>query len=130
MAGRACYIYAAIQNDEKKAALEASGATVICLPNAQGKVDLAAMLRDLAARGLNELHVEAGHKLNGSLLREGLVDEILIYMAPLLLGHGLGLAQMGPFEALSQGLKLDFMSVEQLGPDLRIVARVPGRDTF
>lgn len=130
MAGRACYIYAAIQNDEKKAALEASGATVICLPNAQGKVDLAAMLRDLAARGVNELHVEAGHKLNGSLLREGLVDELLIYMAPMLLGPGLGLAQVGPFEALAQGLKLDFMSVERLGPDLRIVARVPGHDTF
>jgi diaminohydroxyphosphoribosylaminopyrimidine deaminase/5-amino-6-(5-phosphoribosylamino)uracil reductase len=130
MAGRACYIYAAIQNDEKKAALEASGATVICLPNAQGKVDLAAMLRDLAARGVNELHVEAGHKLNGSLLREGLVDEMLIYMAPMLLGPGLGLAQVGPFETLTQGLKLDFMSVEQLRPDLRIVARVPGRDTF
>jgi len=130
MAGRICYIYAAIQNDEKKAALEASGATVICLPNAQGKVDLAAMLRDLAARGVNELHVEAGHKLNGSLLREGLVDEMLIYMAPMLLGPGLGLAQVGPFETLAQGLKLDFMSVEQLRPDLRIVARVPGRDTF
>lgn len=130
MAGRACYIYAAIQNDEKKAALEASGATVICLPNAQGKVDLAAMLRDLAARGVNELHVEAGHKLNGSLLREGLVDELLIYMAPMLLGPGLGLAQVGPFEALTQGLKLDFISVERLGPDLRLVARVPGHDTF
>lgn len=130
MAGRACYIYAAIQNDEKRAALEARGATVICLPNAHGKVDLAAMLRDLASRGVNELHVEAGHKLNGSLLREGLVDEMLIYMAPMLLGPGLGLAQVGPFETLAQGPKLEFMSVEQLGPDLRIVARVPGRDTF
>lgn len=130
MPGRACYIYTAIQNDAKKAALETSGATVICLPNAHGKVDLSAMLRDLAARGVNELHVEAGHKLNGSLLREGLVDEMLIYMAPMLLGPGLGLAQMGPFEALAQGLKLDFISVEQLGPDLRILARVPGRDAF
>jgi diaminohydroxyphosphoribosylaminopyrimidine deaminase/5-amino-6-(5-phosphoribosylamino)uracil reductase len=130
MPGRACYIYTAIQNDAKKTALETSGATVICLPNAHGKVDLSAMLRDLAARGVNELHVEAGHKLNGSLLREGLVDEMLIYMAPMLLGPGLGLAQMGPFEALAQGLKLDFISVEQLGPDLRILARVPGRDAF
>ncbi|MDH4418854.1 MAG: bifunctional diaminohydroxyphosphoribosylaminopyrimidine deaminase/5-amino-6-(5-phosphoribosylamino)uracil reductase RibD [Acidovorax sp.] len=130
MSGRACYIYTAIQNDAKKAALETSGATVICLPNTHGKVDLSAMLRDLAARGVNELHVEAGHKLNGSLLREGLVDEMLIYMAPMLLGPGLGLAQMGPFEALAQGLKLDFISVEQLGPDLRILARVPGRDAF
>lgn len=130
IAGRACYIYAAIENEEKKAALEARGATVVYLPNAQGKVDLPAMLRDLAARGINELHVEAGHKLNGSLVREGLVDEMLVYVAPLLLGPGLGLAHVGPFEALSQGLALNFLSVERMGPDLRIVARVPGRDTF
>ena len=134
IAGRACTIYAAGTMDTefsaRKAALEARGATVVHLPGAEGKVDLPAMLRDLAARGVNELHVEAGHKLNGSLLREGLVDEMLIYMAPMLLGPGLGLAQVGPFETLAQGLKLDFMSVEQLRPDLRIVARVPGRDTF
>ena len=134
IAGRACTIYAAGTMDTefsaRKAALEARGATVVHLPGAEGKVDLPAMLRDLAARGVNELHVEAGHKLNGSLLREGLVDEMLIYMAPMLLGPGLGLAQVGPFETLTQGLKLAFMSVEQLRPDLRIVARVPGRDTF
>ena len=55
---------------------------------------------------------------------------ILVVMAPMLLGPGLGLAQLGPFEALSQGLKLDFISVEQLGPDLRIVARPAGRANF
>lgn len=130
MAGRTCYIYTAVQDEAKIAALKARGATVICLPDTNGKVDLAAMLRDLASRGVNELHVEAGHKLNGSLLREGLVDEMLIYMAPMLLGSGLGLAHIGPFDALSQGLKLEFMSVERLGPDLRIVARIPGRDNF
>ncbi|WP_298208136.1 bifunctional diaminohydroxyphosphoribosylaminopyrimidine deaminase/5-amino-6-(5-phosphoribosylamino)uracil reductase RibD [Acidovorax sp.] len=130
IAGRACYIYAAAKNDEKKAALEARGATVIHLPNAQGKVDLAAMLRDLASRGVNELHVEAGHKLNGSLVREGLVDEMLVYVAPRLLGPGLGMANVGPFDALSQGLALNFLSVDKVGPDLRIVARVPGRDAF
>lgn len=130
IAYRACFIYAAAENAPKKAALEARGATVVHLPNAQGKVDLPAMLRDLASRGINELHVEAGHKLNGSLLREGLVDEMLVYLAPTLLGPGLGMAHMGPFEALSQGLALNFLSVEQVGPDLRIVARIPGRDRF
>ena len=65
IAGRACYIYAASQNDAKKFALEARGATVIYLPNPQGKVDLQAMLRDLAQRGVNELHVEAGNMLHG-----------------------------------------------------------------
>lgn len=130
IAGRACYIYAASQNDAKKAALEARGATVVYLPNPQGKVDLQAMLRDLAQRGVNELHVEAGNKLNGSLVREGLVDEMLVYLAPTLLGPGLGMANVGPFDALGQGLAMDFITVERVGPDIRIVARVRGRDIF
>ena len=130
IACRACYIYAAAQNDAKKAALEARGATVIYLPNAQGKVSLPAMLRDLAQRGVNELHVEAGNKLNGSFVREGLVDELLVYLAPTLLGPGLGMANVGPFDALGQGLAMDFITVERVGPDIRIVARVRGRDIF
>lgn len=130
IAGRACYIYAATQNDIKKAALEARGATVICLPNAQGKVDLAAMLHDLAAREINELHVEAGQKLNGSLLREGLVDEMVVYLAPKLIGQGQVMAQWGPLTDLAQAVPLEFLSSAMLGPDLRVVARVSGRDRF
>ena len=130
IASRACYIYAANQNDAKKFALEARGATVIYLPNPQGKVDLQAMLRDLAQRGVNELHVEAGNKLNGSLVREGLVDEMLVYLAPTLLGPGLGMANVGPLDTLAQGLVMDFTSVDLMGPDIRIVARVRGRDAF
>lgn len=128
--GRTVYIYAAEQNDEKKAALEARGATVIYQPGAHGKVDLAAMLRDLARREVNELHVEAGHKLNGSLIRESLVDEFVVYLAPKWIGQGAGMASFGPITELSQAVALDFRSTEQLGPDLRIVARVRGRDTF
>ena len=130
IADRACYIYAASQNDAKKAALEAQGATVVYLPNPQGKVDLQAMLRDLAQRGVNELHVEAGNKLNGSLVREGLVDELLVYLAPTLLGPGLGMANVGPLDTLAQGLAMDFTSMERVGPDIRIVARVRGRGVF
>jgi diaminohydroxyphosphoribosylaminopyrimidine deaminase/5-amino-6-(5-phosphoribosylamino)uracil reductase len=130
IAGRGCYIYAAAQNDAKKAALEARGATVIYLPNPQGKVNLPAMLRDLAQRGVNELHVEAGNKLNGSFVREGLVDEMLVYLAPTLLGPGLGMANVGPLDALSQGLAMDFTSMDRVGPDIRLVARVRGRDAF
>lgn len=130
IAGRALYIYASEQNDAKKAALEARGATVIYLPNAQGKVDLAAMLHDLARREVNEVHVEAGHKLNGSLIREGLVDEFVVYLAPKLIGQGAGIASFGPITELSQAVTLDFRSTDRLGPDLRIVARVSGRDRF
>jgi len=100
------------------------------LPNARGKVDLPALLRDLAQRGVNELHLEAGHKLNGSFLREGLVDELLLYLAPQLLGPGRGMADMVPLDSLAQGLALDFHAVDRVGPDLRILARVQGRDTF
>ncbi|MBY4612066.1 RibD family protein, partial [Rhizobium sp. 9T] len=92
IAGRPVWIYAAVRDEARAAALEARGATVTCLPNASGKVDLAAMLQDLAARGVNELHVEAGHKLNGSLIREGCVDELLVYLAPKLIGSGLDMA--------------------------------------
>jgi diaminohydroxyphosphoribosylaminopyrimidine deaminase / 5-amino-6-(5-phosphoribosylamino)uracil reductase len=128
--GRRIFIYAAAPNEAKKSALEALGATVVHLPDANGKVDLALMLQDLAQREINELHVEAGFKLNGSLLRGGLVDELVIYLAPKLLGSGLGLAHIGPFTELSQAQALTFKSVEMLGPDLRIVARIPGRDAF
>lgn len=130
IAGRALYIYASEQNDAKKSALEARGATVIYLPNAQHKVDLAAMLHDLARREVNEVHVEAGHKLNGSLIREGLVDEFVVYLAPKLIGQGAGIASFGPITELSQAVSLDFRSSDRLGPDLRIVARVSGRDRF
>ena len=129
-AGRARFIYAADQNDAKKAALEALGVTVIYMPGKDGKVDLSAMLRNLAIREVNELHVEAGHKLNGSFIREGLVDELLLYMAPRLLGTGQGMASFGPLQSLSEATQLQFMSTEMLGDDLRIRARIAGRDQF
>ncbi len=134
IAGRAHFIYAAIENDVKKDALEAQGATVIYMPGktpeTKNKVDLSAMMQDLAAREINELHVEAGEKLNGSLIREGLVDEFLVYLAPKLIGQGAGMAQFGPLEDLAHAVPLAFISTEQLGPDLRIVARVQGADSF
>ena len=130
IAGRARLVYAAVRNDAKKAALEASGATVIYQPGEAGKVDLGGMLQDLAQREVNELHLEAGHKLNGSFIREGLVDEFLIYLAPRLLGAGQGMASFGPLQHLSEGTQLQFLSTDRLGGDLRIRARVAGRDQF
>ena len=134
LAGRTLTIYAAVPNEAREAALKDRGATVVVLPGrapgSAGKVDLQAMLRDLAKRGVNELHVEAGHKLNGSLIREGLVDELLLYLAPKLIGQGRGIAAFGPLAALDQSVALEFKSISQLGPDLRIVARVAGRDRF
>ena len=134
IAGRALYIYAAVPNETKKTALEALGAIVIYLPGltpgTENKVDLTAMLRDLAKREINELHVEAGQKLNGSLIRAGLVDEFVVYLAPKLIGQGCDMASLGPLSELTQAVPLAFKSTEMLGPDLRIVARIPGRDQF
>lgn len=134
IAGRPVWIYAAVRDEAKAAALEVRGATVTCLANADGKVDLGAMLKDLAARGVNELHVESGHKLNGSMLREGCVDELLMYVAPKLIGTGLDIASHlhadGPLTSLAGVLPLEFKSVDMLGPDLRVLARVAGKDRF
>jgi diaminohydroxyphosphoribosylaminopyrimidine deaminase/5-amino-6-(5-phosphoribosylamino)uracil reductase len=118
-------IYAATLDASRAAALRERGAEIALAPGANAKVDLAAMLADLAARGINELHVEAGHKLNGSFVRERLVDEFLVYVAPKLLGIGRELAAFGPLEALSDGLALRFQSVAQIGDDLRLLARPP-----
>jgi diaminohydroxyphosphoribosylaminopyrimidine deaminase / 5-amino-6-(5-phosphoribosylamino)uracil reductase len=125
---RQIWIYTAINPNnrlqaEKRAALTARGATVIDMPSPSGKVDLAAMLRDLARREINELHVEAGHKLNGSFIREGLVDEYLVFLAPQLLGPGQGLANLPALSALSDAVKLAFHSVDWIGPDLRLLLR-------
>ncbi|MEO8655678.1 MAG: bifunctional diaminohydroxyphosphoribosylaminopyrimidine deaminase/5-amino-6-(5-phosphoribosylamino)uracil reductase RibD [Ramlibacter sp.] len=130
MPGRRLFIYGAVQDPARQSALQARGAEVVCLPGADGKVDLAAMLRDLARLEVNELHVEAGHKLNGSLIRAHLVDELLVYLAPKLVGEGRGMAQLGPLTDLAQAVALEFRSSERVGPDLRLLARIPGRDRF
>ena len=123
-------LYAAQPQAERAAALQARGAEIAFAAGQGGTVDLAAMLADLARRGVNELHVEAGHKLNGSLVREGLVDEFLVYMAPRLLGVGRELAAFGPLERLEDALALRWASIERIGDDLRLIARPPGREDF
>lgn len=125
---RQIWIYSATtpqdaQHADKRAALIARGVTLIDMPGPGGKVDLAAMLRDLARREINELHVEAGHKLNGSFIREGLVDEYLVYIAPQLLGPGQGMANLPALTALSDTVKLAFHAVDRIGPDVRLLLR-------
>lgn len=127
---RQVWIYHAALDPRKQEALGERGALLSHLPGASNKVDLHAVLRDLAKREVNELHVEAGSKLNGSFLREGLVDELLVYLAPKLLGAGAGVSSFGPLQRLQDGIGLHFTSVDRVGDDLRIVARVQGRDAF
>jgi diaminohydroxyphosphoribosylaminopyrimidine deaminase/5-amino-6-(5-phosphoribosylamino)uracil reductase len=119
----AALVVAAEDDAAKRAALEARGAEVVFLPSPTGGVDLPALLRELARRGVNELHVEAGERLNGSLLREGLVDELLVYMAPVLLGEGRALAALGPFASLAEGPRFRLVETLPMGDDLRLRLR-------
>jgi diaminohydroxyphosphoribosylaminopyrimidine deaminase/5-amino-6-(5-phosphoribosylamino)uracil reductase len=130
VAGRPLYIWSTGQNDQKQSALEEQGAKVFYRPDSNGQVDLAAMLQDMARLEINELHVEAGHTLNGGLIRAGLVDEFLIYLAPKLLGQGRDMASFGQLTELSQAVPLVFQSTQMIGPDLRVLTRVQGRDQF
>lgn len=123
--GERVLVVAAIENHLLASILEARGAEVLFLPNDAGKVDLHALMRELAKRGINELHVEAGFKLNGSLLREGLVDELLLYLAPSLIGDASrGLFHLPALEDLAEKRTLQWRDVRQVGGDLRVVARL------
>jgi diaminohydroxyphosphoribosylaminopyrimidine deaminase/5-amino-6-(5-phosphoribosylamino)uracil reductase len=121
---RQVWIYHASKNEAAMAALQASGATLIPMPGHGGKVDLPGMLLDLGRREVNELHLEAGSKLNGSFLREGLVDEALLYLAPCLLGVGARVADFGPLQQLNQSIRLSITDTRDVGGDLRILAQV------
>lgn len=117
-------VVAAVDDPLKAAWLRDLGAEVECLPNAAGKVDLAPLLAMLGRRGINEVHAEAGFKLNGSLLREGLVDELLLYLAPCLIGdQASGLFNLPELESLDGKRLLQLRDVRQLGEDIRLIAR-------
>lgn len=108
----------------RAAALRAAGAEILELPNPAGKVDLPALLAELARRGLNEVHAEAGFKLNGSLLSEGCVDELLLYVAPMLVGDAArGLFNLPELAQLGEARRLRIRDLRQIGDDLRLIAR-------
>jgi len=118
--GEAGWIFTAVADGARADQLRAEGHDLIALPDDSGKVDLHALMHELGRREINELHVEAGFKLNGSLLRAGVVDELLLYLAPCLLGPAQGLARLPVLEHLSDRLAFRFHEVEQVGPDVRL----------
>ncbi|MDD2776609.1 MAG: bifunctional diaminohydroxyphosphoribosylaminopyrimidine deaminase/5-amino-6-(5-phosphoribosylamino)uracil reductase RibD [Gallionella sp.] len=116
-------IYTTRNDIDKITALEKLGAVVCVLSGEQ--FDLNVMLRDLAQHGCNEVLVEAGSTLNGALLKAGCVDELILYLAPQLLGDvARGMAQLGELTRLDQRINLHWQEVRQVGKDLRLVARV------
>jgi diaminohydroxyphosphoribosylaminopyrimidine deaminase/5-amino-6-(5-phosphoribosylamino)uracil reductase len=121
-------IYTAARDTQKIAALETAGAKVEVMAATNGQVDLPECLKDLAARGCNEVLVEAGRTLNGALLQAGLADELVMYIAPQLLGDmACGMAQLGELTTLDQRVELEWLDVRQFGRDLRILASVQRR---
>ncbi len=110
---------------ERRAALEAAGAMVETLPAGEGRVSIAAALAWLAAREANEVLLETGATLAGAALRGGLVDELILYLAPHLMGDGArGLFRLPGLERMAERIALEIADVRHVGQDLRITARV------
>jgi diaminohydroxyphosphoribosylaminopyrimidine deaminase/5-amino-6-(5-phosphoribosylamino)uracil reductase len=118
-------IAAAVDDNARIRALRSRGVEVLLLPNPSGKVELGALMQELGRREMNEIHVEAGYRLNGSLLREALVDELLIYLAPSLIGdRARGMFDLPALESLSARRTLRVRDVRMIETDIRVIARV------
>jgi len=118
-------VVGALRDESKIASLKATRADVAVIPNDRGKVELFKLMEELAQRELNEIHVEAGEKLNGSLLQAGVVDELLVYLAPSVIGDsGRSMFAFSELTDLAQKTTLAIRETERIGEDLRILARV------
>ena len=107
----------------KQRALKECGAELICLPDSTGRVDLNDALIECGRRQINELHVEAGAILNGALIEQNHVDELLLYLAPKLLGSGRGMFGLRELKMVNEARELVIHNIEQIGQTLRILAR-------
>jgi len=122
--GGALLLATAAADAEKSELLRQRGAEIICLPNGVGRVDLPVLMTELARRGVNELHVEGGFRLNGALLSEGLVDELLLYLAPCLVGdRARGMFDLPELATLEHQRRLLIRDIRRIGEDLRVIAR-------
>ncbi|WP_295748091.1 bifunctional diaminohydroxyphosphoribosylaminopyrimidine deaminase/5-amino-6-(5-phosphoribosylamino)uracil reductase RibD [Undibacterium sp.] len=107
----------------KHTSLQSVGAELLRLSNQSGQVDLKELMLELGRRQINELHVEAGAKLNGALIEQGCVDELLLYLAPKILGDGAGLFDLPEMTSLAQAKKVIFHEINTVGETIRILAR-------
>jgi diaminohydroxyphosphoribosylaminopyrimidine deaminase/5-amino-6-(5-phosphoribosylamino)uracil reductase len=121
--GGGVLIACAAIDQQKAAQLKDKGAEIVVLPNAAGKVELPALMQELGRREINELHIEAGHKLNGSLVNENCVDELLLYLAPCLIGERAnGMLDLPELKDLTNRRKLKIDDLSMIGNDVRILA--------
>ena len=123
--GGAVLVATATHDANKARALEEKGASIVVLPNPEGKVDLLRLTQYLAGLGINEVLVEAGMNLDSALLRAGVVDELLLYLAPHLLGNaGRGMLDLGELTEMGRKLELQIQDTRMIGPDMRLLARL------
>ncbi|MGD9889614.1 MAG: bifunctional diaminohydroxyphosphoribosylaminopyrimidine deaminase/5-amino-6-(5-phosphoribosylamino)uracil reductase RibD [Halothiobacillaceae bacterium] len=116
------WIYTATPNAPRHAALLAAGVKILAAPVSGQGLDLAFILRDLAQREINELWIEAGARLGGAFLAQGLVDELIVYLAPILLGHtARPLAELPELDELTQAQRWQFQDARRVGEDVRLV---------
>lgn len=118
------WIFSANASPYKIGAMQEKGVRVFSTINNTGRVDLAEMMETLAKQEINEIHVEAGATLNGALMQESLVDEMLIYLAPCFLGSGKNMLSLNHIDRLADKIALDFHEIVPIGDDIRIVARL------
>ncbi|MEK8048802.1 bifunctional diaminohydroxyphosphoribosylaminopyrimidine deaminase/5-amino-6-(5-phosphoribosylamino)uracil reductase RibD [Ideonella sp. DXS22W] len=123
-------VVGAVADAPRQAALQAAGARTLLLPGQDGRVDLPALLRQLGSEGINELHVEAGAVLNGAWLAADLVDELLVYLAPKLLGPGRDIAMLPALPSLDEARGWRFIGSDPVGVDLRLRLMRQGADAF
>ncbi|MFZ6772643.1 bifunctional diaminohydroxyphosphoribosylaminopyrimidine deaminase/5-amino-6-(5-phosphoribosylamino)uracil reductase RibD [Undibacterium sp. SXout7W] len=116
-------VVCADMNNEKRQLLEAAGVEVVCFGSDNGQVDLPALLQELGRRQMNEVHVEAGAKLAGALITNHCADELIIYLAPKLLGAGAGLLDLPELQVVDDARRLSVRELSQVGDDIRILAR-------
>ena len=110
--------------NHQAALLSAAGAQLLYLPNANGRVDLTTLLQNLAQRGINEVLLEAGQGLNGAFLQANLIDELILYYAPKLMGADAnGLFAMPAFTEMQQAVQLDIIDMRKVGMDIRLRAK-------
>ncbi|HEV2212429.1 MAG TPA: bifunctional diaminohydroxyphosphoribosylaminopyrimidine deaminase/5-amino-6-(5-phosphoribosylamino)uracil reductase RibD, partial [Gammaproteobacteria bacterium] len=113
-----------VDDPKRHTSLLSAGARLLNLPAARGALDLTALLAKLAERECNEVLVEAGPRLNGALLQAGLIDEIIVYLAPHILGDGArGLFQLPALSAMHQRRELELVELRMIGNDVRLILR-------
>ena len=121
--GSVCWVFSHRRDPQREAQLAERNAQVIHMPLRDGHVDVHAVLDWMAGQQVNEVHAEAGATLSGALLDAGVVDQLLMYVAPKVLGQGRGVADIAALSGLDAVHPFDFTDLRRLGLVARLLAR-------